>query len=257
MKIKASYTNKANWKEINVNASIPAKLEKLNELAHNMWWSWNHSARDLFDSIDTAAWLESGKNPVLMLSRLSYEKLEEMANDQLLMSKMDKVFDEFKAYMNEKPDEKRPSVAYLCMEYGLNQVLKIYSGGLGVLAGDYLKEASDSNVRMCAVGFLYRFGYFTQTLSMDGQQIANYEAQDFNSLPIERVVNPDGTPLVIDVPYINYQVRAYVWRVNVGRIPLYLLDTDNDMNSEFDRSITHSLYGGDWENRLKQEILLG
>ena len=143
------------------------------------------------------------------------------------------------------------------MEYGINQVVKIYSGGLGMLAGDYLKEASDSNVNMCAVGFLYRYGYFKQSLSMDGQQIANYDAQNFNSLPLERVYDENGNPLVVDVPYTNYQVHAYVWQMNVGRIKLYLLDTDNDMNSEFDRPITHSLYGGDWENRLKQEILLG
>ena len=126
-----------------------------------------------------------------------------------------------------------------------------------MLAGDYLKEASDSNVDMCAVGFLYRYGYFKQSLSMDGQQIANYDAQNFNSLPLERVLDENGNPVVIDVPYTNYQVHAYVWQMNVGRIKLYLLDTDNDMNSEFDRPITHSLYGGDWENRLKQEILLG
>ena len=126
-----------------------------------------------------------------------------------------------------------------------------------MLAGDYVKEASDSNVDMCAVGFLYRFGYFTQSLSMDGQQIANYEAQNFNSLPIERQLDSDGNPLVIDVPYNNIEVHAYVWRVNVGRVKLYLLDTDNELNSDFDKPITHSLYGGDWENRLKQEILLG
>ena len=143
------------------------------------------------------------------------------------------------------------------MEFGLNQVLKIYSGGLGMLAGDYLKEASDSNVDLCAVGFLYRYGYFRQSLSMDGQQIAKYDAQTFNSLPIERVLNADGSQMVVDVPYTNYMVHALVWQVNVGRIKLYLLDTDNDMNSEFDKSITHALYGGDWENRIKQEILLG
>lgn len=257
MKIKASNTNAANWKEVNVNATLPKELTKLNELAHNMWWSWNYEARDLFSSIDEAAWKAAGKNPVVLLSRLSYEKLEEMAKDKALLGKMDAVYDKFRAYMDVEPDKNRPSVAYLCMEYGLNQVLKIYSGGLGVLAGDYLKEASDSNVNLCAVGFLYRYGYFTQSLSIDGQQIANYEAQDFNSLPIERVLNEDGTPLVVDVPYINYQVHAYVWRVNVGRIPLYLLDTDNEMNSDYDKPITHALYGGDWENRLKQEILLG
>ena len=126
-----------------------------------------------------------------------------------------------------------------------------------VLAGDYLKEASDSNVDLCAVGFLYRYGYFTQTLSMDGQQIANYEAQNFGQLPIERVMDENGNQVIVDVPYLDYFVHAFVWRVNVGRISLYLLDTDNEMNSEFDRPITHQLYGGDWENRLKQEILLG
>jgi glycogen phosphorylase len=167
------------------------------------------------------------------------------------------VYAEFRKYMDVKPDSSRPSVAYFCMEYGINQVVKIYSGGLGMLAGDYVKEASDSNVDMCAIGFLYRFGYFTQTLSMDGQQIAKYDAQDFNSLPIERVLDENGNQVVIDVPYMNYQVHALVWAVNVGRVKLYLLDTDNDMNSEFDKPITHSLYGGDWENRLKQEILLG
>ena len=143
------------------------------------------------------------------------------------------------------------------MEYGINQVVKICSGGLGMLAGDYMKEASDSNVNMCGVGFLYRYGYFKQTLSMDGQQIAKYDAQNFNSLPVERVLDENGQPMVVDVPYMNYQVHAYVWAMNVGRIKLYLLDTDNDMNSEFDRPITHALYGGDNENRLKQEILLG
>jgi starch phosphorylase len=126
-----------------------------------------------------------------------------------------------------------------------------------MLAGDYLKEASDSNVDLCAIGFLYRYGYFTQSLSMEGQQIAKYDSQNFNSLPIERQLDENGNPMVVDVPYMNYQVHAYVWRVNVGRIKLYLLDTDNDMNSEYDKPITHSLYGGDWENRLKQEILLG
>ena len=159
--------------------------------------------------------------------------------------------------MDVEPDATRPSVAYFCMEYGINQVVKIYSGGLGMLAGDYMKEASDSNVNMCGVGFLYRYGYFKQTLSMDGQQIAQYDAQNFSSLPVERVLDENGQPLVVDVPYMNYQVHAYVWVMNVGRIKLYLLDTDNEMNSEFDKPITHALYGGDNENRLKQEILLG
>ena len=257
MKIKASNTNQPCWKSITVKSNVPAELSKLEELAHNMWWSWNHDARSLFRSLDKTLYEDCHQNPVMLLERISFEKMEKLAKDKALLKKMNEVYDEFRAYMDVEPDKSRASVAYLCMEYGLNQVLKIYSGGLGILAGDYLKEASDSNVDMCAVGFLYRYGYFTQTLSMDGQQIANYEAQNFGSLPIEQQLNEDGTPMVVDVPYMSYHVHAYVWRVNVGRIKLYLLDTDNEMNSEFDRSITHSLYGGDWENRLKQEILLG
>ena len=257
MKIRASYANQPCWKPVTAKSNIPEKLKKLEELAHNMWWAWNHSAKGLFRSLDAKLFDECDGNPILLLQRLSFEKMEKLSHDQSLIQKMDDVYKEFRAYMDEKPNKKRASVAYFCMEYGLNHVLKIYSGGLGVLAGDYLKEASDSNVDMCAVGFLYRYGYFTQSLSMDGQQVANYEAQNFGSLPIEQQLDEDGRPMVIDVPYMDYYVHAYVWRVNVGRITLYLLDTDNAMNSQFERSITHALYGGDWENRLKQEILLG
>ena len=257
MKIKASFANQAGFRTISVKSNIPEALNKLEELAHNMWWAWNHDARSLFRSLDEELFEEVHHNPVMLLERINFEKLEEMAKDKAFIKKMDAVYAEFRAYMDVEPNKERASVAYLCMEYGLNQSLKIYSGGLGILAGDYIKEASDSNVDMCAVGFLYRYGYFTQTLSMDGQQIANYEAQNFGSLPIEQQLNEDGTPMVVDVPYMNYTVHALVWRVNVGRVKLYLLDTDNCMNSEFDRQITHALYGGDWENRLKQEILLG
>ncbi len=257
MKIKVSNVNIPNWKDVNVKSHVPATLEKLSELARNIWWSWNTEATDLFKDLDPVLWKEVVYNPVLLLERMSYAKLEAIASDKALLKRMDDVYAKFRAYMDVEPDKKRPSVAYFSMEYGLNQVLKIYSGGLGVLAGDYLKEASDSNVNLCAVGFLYRYGYFTQTLSMDGQQIANYEAQNFGQLPIDRVLDEQGNQVVVDVPYLDYHVHALVWRVNVGRISLYLLDTDNEMNSEFDRPITHQLYGGDWENRLKQEILLG
>ena len=257
MKIKVSNVNTPNWKEVTVKSRIPIELEKLSEIARNIWWAWNFEATELFRDLDPELWKECGQNPVLLLERMSYEKLEALAKDKVILERMNEIYTKFRNYMDVKPDEQRPSVAYFSMEYGLNSVLKIYSGGLGVLAGDYLKEASDSNVDLCAVGFLYRYGYFTQTLSMDGQQIANYEAQNFGQLPIDRVMDADGKPLVVDVPYLDYYVHANVWRVNVGRISLYLLDTDNEMNSEFDRPITHQLYGGDWENRLKQEILLG
>ena len=257
MKIKADYTNSPSWRMLTVRATLPEELKCLDEIAHNMWWVWNYEARDLFRELDVEIYHDVRHNPVMLLERLSFERKEAILKDKALMKRIKDVYKKFRDYMEVKPDTKRPSVAYFCMEYGMHSALKIYSGGLGMLAGDYVKEASDSNVDMCAVGFLYRFGYFTQSLSMDGQQIANYDMQNFGSLPIERQLDKDGNPMVVDVPYNNYQVHAYVWRVNVGRVKLYLLDTDNDMNSEFDKPITHTLYGGDWENRLKQEILLG
>lgn len=257
MKVKTCNSNNPNWRLVTVKSHIPEALMKLEELSHNLWWSWNEECFELFRSLDKELFSQVKHNPILLLRRISYERLTELANDDEFITRMDYVYKLFRAYMNEKPMAKRPSVAYFCMEYGLHHTLKIYSGGLGILAGDYLKEASDSNVDMCGVGFLYRYGYFTQTLSMDGQQIANYEAQDFDSLPIEHVLDKDGNPVIVDVPFPNYEVHAYVWQVNVGRIKLYLLDTDNKLNSEYDRTITHTLYGGDWENRLKQEYLLG
>ena len=257
MNIKISNSNQPTWKVVNVKSHIPEALKKLDELAHNLWWSWNAEARDLFASLDEDLWRKVGRNPIDLLRSIDYDRLKELSKDPETIARMDKVYGDFRKYMDVKPNAKRASVAYFCMEYGLSHVLKIYSGGLGILAGDYLKEASDSNVDMVAVGFLYRYGYFTQTLSMDGQQIANYEPQDFDRLPIERVTDTDGNQMVVDVPYPNFTVHASLWRANVGRITLYLLDTDNEMNSEFDRRITHSLYGGDWENRIKQEYLLG
>ena len=257
MKIKADYTNAPQWKELIVRSSLPEGLKCLDEIAHNLWWVWNYEARDLFRDLDPELYHDVKHNPVLLLERLSLPRKEEIVKDKALMKRIHEVYKLFRAYMDVEPDKKRPSVAYFSMEYGMHSALKIYSGGLGMLAGDYLKEASDSNVDMCAIGFLYRFGYFTQSLSMDGQQIAKYEAQNFLHLPIERQLDENGNPMVVSVPYTNYMVHAYVWRVNVGRIKLYLLDTDNEMNSDYDKPITHSLYGGDWENRLKQEILLG
>ena len=257
MKIKSAYSNTPIWKEFNVKSTLPKELECLDEIAHNMWWVWNYDARDLFRSLDPKIYDQVEHNPVQLLERLSYERKKEIVKDKMIMANVHAVYNHFKDYMSVKPDTSRPSVAYFSMEFGIHNSLKIYSGGLGMLAGDYIKEASDSNVDMCGIGFLYRFGYFKQSLSMDGQQIANYDAQNFNSLPITKTLDKDGKQVVVDVPYMNYNVHALVWQANVGRVKLYLLDTDNDLNSEYDRPITHALYGGDWENRLKQEILLG
>lgn len=257
MKIKANNANSPIWKDVYSHSKLPQQLEPLNEIATNLWWVWNHEGAKLFGKIDKQLWKSTEGNPVQLLQSLSHKRMEEILADKELMAEIQKVYADFKAYINVKPDKTQPSVAYFSMEYGLTNVLKIYSGGLGVLAGDYLKEASDSNIDLCAVGFLYRYGYFTQTLSMDGQQIANYEPQNFNALPLTQVLQSNGVPMVLEVPYPGRTVYVHIWKVSVGRVPLYLMDTDIPQNSEWDRSITHQLYGGDWENRMKQEYLLG
>ncbi|KAA6310086.1 Glycogen phosphorylase, partial [termite gut metagenome] len=172
MKIKVSHVNTPNWREITVHSHFPKELQRLFEISQNVWWSWNYEALELFKSLDPVIWKECGNNPVLLLKQMSYEKLKELAKDEDVLQRLDEVYTKFSNYMHVKPDKNRPSVAYFSMEYGLNSILKIYSGGLGILAGDYLKEASDSNVNLCGVGLLYRYGYFTQSLSMEGQQIA-------------------------------------------------------------------------------------
>ncbi|OAV67304.1 Maltodextrin phosphorylase [Bacteroidales bacterium Barb6XT] len=257
MKIKANNVNSQAWKDVYFHAKLPKELEPLHEIAVNLWWVWNYESAKLFGRIDKNLWRETEGNPVLLLQNLTHSRIEEILADKELMARINKVHAKFKAYVNTAPDRTKPSIAYFSMEYGLTNVLKIYSGGLGVLAGDYLKEASDSNIDLCAVGFLYRHGYFTQSLTVDGQQVANYEAQDFNSLPLVQVFEPDGSPMLLEVPLPERKIYARIWKVTVGRIPLYLMDTDISENAEWDRSITHQLYGGDWENRMKQEYLLG
>lgn len=257
MKLQVSNTNVPVWRDITVKSDLPSKLKSLEEIAKNLWWVWNSEAKAVFHDLDVDLWRATGENPVMLLQQLSSERLEEVIADKKMMERIEYVYAMFKEYMAKPMRDDLPSVAYFSMEYGLCNALKIYSGGLGVLAGDYIKEASDSRVPMTAVGFLYRYGYFSQTLSVDGQQIANYEPQNFNQLPIEQVMEESGRPMILEVPYHDRIIYSHVWRVNVGRMNLYLMDTDFEMNSEFDRPITHKLYGGDWENRIKQEYLLG
>lgn len=257
MKFQVSNTNAPAWRDLTIKSNLPSKLKHLETLAKNLWWVWNSDAKSLFRDLNPDLWRSTGENPVMLLQQLSSERLDEMIADADLMARIEQVYGKFKEYMAKPMRKDIPSVSYFSMEYGLCNALKIYSGGLGVLAGDYIKEASDSCVPMTAVGFLYRFGYFTQSLSVDGQQIANYEPQNFNQLPIEQVMEENGRPMILEVPYPGRTIYSHVWRVNVGRMKLYLMDTDFDMNSEFDRVITHQLYGGDWENRIKQEYLLG
>lgn len=257
MKLQVSNTNAPVWRDITIHSHLPEKLKSLEVMARNLWWAWNSSGKTLFHDIDPDLWRATGENPVMVLQQLRSDRIEEILASDEWMDRIAKVYAEFNAYMSQPMRKDVPSVSYFSMEYGLASCLKIYSGGLGVLAGDYIKEASDSRVDMTAVGFLYRYGYFSQSLSVDGQQVANYESQNFSELPIEPVIDKDGQPMILEVPYPGRTIYSHIWRVNVGRMKLYLLDTDFDWNSEFDRVITHKLYGGDWENRIKQEYLLG
>lgn len=257
MKLQVSNSNQPTWHNLTVSTELPKQLKPLEEMSKNLWWVWNSEGKSLFRDIDKDLWRKVGENPVMLLQQISYERLKEILDDKVFMDRINLVYASFKDYMKQPMHNDIPSVAYFSMEYGLCNCLKIYSGGLGVLAGDYIKQASDSRVNMTAVGFLYRFGYFSQSLSINGQQVANYEAQNFDQLPIDQVLDENGQPMILEVPYPGRIVYAHIWRVNVGRMKLYLLDTDFDRNSEFDRQITHKLYGGDWENRIKQEYLLG
>ena len=245
------------WTRMMVERVLPDELKRLDELTRNIWWSWNDSARWLFESIDPALWAEVERNPIALLDRLTLPELKKLASDQDFLGKLNGIYAEFEQYMSQKACGARPKIAYFSMEYGLHSSLKIYSGGLGILAGDYLKESSDKNVPMVAVGLLYRYGYFTQRLSNAGEQEASYEAQDFDKLPISPVRDASGEWKTVKISFPGRDVYARIWRCDVGRTPLYLMDTDHDLNLPEDRSITHHLYGGDWDNRLKQEFLLG
>ena len=248
--------DQANWKKVLIQPVYTSELEKLNELTKNLWWSWNYEAISLFESIDPEAWEKAEKNPIPLMEGLSKKQMEAMENDKVFMKKLNRVYDSFKAYMAEKP-KKSDLIAYFSMEYGLHKSLKIYSGGLGILAGDYLKEASDSGASMVATGLLYRYGYFNQGISLFGDQLAQYVPQKFTHLPLEPVRNEKGDWVTITIAFPGRNVVAKAWKVNVGRVPLYLLDTDIEENTPEDRSITHQLYGGDSEMRFKQEMVLG
>ena len=249
--------NQVKLKRIFIESKLPEALQPLKTLANNLWWSWNKGAIALFESIDREQFIRLRYNPVALLEQLSVERANELAADEHFMQQLRSVEQAFNAYMAEQPDPKSPKVAYFSMEYGLHISLRLYSGGLGVLAGDYLKEASDSNSNMFAVGLLYRYGYFQQAISLHGDQINNFPPQKFTKLPVQPVRDAQGEWLKISVGLKGRMVFAKVWELKVGRISLYLLDTDIDENEWHDRSLTHQLYGGDNEHRLRQEILLG
>ncbi|MBQ7268892.1 MAG: alpha-glucan family phosphorylase [Bacteroidales bacterium] len=245
------------WRSVMVTRRLPDELQGLETLCQNLWWCWNDNAKLLFKTVDPDLWHKSGHNPMAILDKVSLKRYKQLAGDVNFLSMLRAVMAEFNAYMALKEKRTDPKIAYFCMEYGLDTSLKIYSGGLGILAGDYLKESSDMNVNMVAVGFLYRYGYFTQKLTPQGNQVAQYDAQDFHRTPAQPVLDENGQWKTITLNFPWRTLYARIWKVAVGRTDLYLLDTDFEANTPEDRQITHQLYGGDWENRLKQELLLG
>ncbi len=248
---------KPNWKKLFVESNIPEKLTPLKELSRNLWWVWNTEARELFQYIDAEIWEECEHNPILLLEEVNYQRFIELENDEEFLYKMNHVSTLLHKYLDDRKILKGASIAYFSMEYGLHDSLKIFSGGLGILAGDYLKEASDSKVNLVGIGLLYRYGYFRQNISINGEQLSNYDPQHFSKIPVLPAYDKDGNWIHVQVQYPGREIIARVWYVLVGAVKLYLLDADFEGNSDEDRFVTHHLYGGDNENRLKQEMLLG
>jgi len=250
-------SEKPGWRKVLVTPSLPDSLKRLYDLTRNLWWTWNWQAEELFEMIDPDLWEEYKHNPITLLESLSVEKLIKLEKSNKFLNKLDEVYCQFKEYMDQAENKPDKLVSYFSMEYGLHDNLKIYSGGLGMLAGDYLKQASDSNKNMVGIGLIYRYGYFKQGISLFGDQEASYHPQKFTHLPLIPVRDNDGNWVKVSLALPGRIVFAKIWRLDVGRIPLYLLDTDISDNADYDRSITYQLYGGDNENRLKQELLLG
>lgn len=247
-----------------VQPKLPPKLEPLKKIAYNLQWTWNHEAIELFNRLDADLWEETEHNPIKMLGQIRQERLEAMADDDGFLAHLTRVSEKLHNYLKEttwfqktygKDQEIR--IAYFSAEFGLTECLQIYSGGLGVLAGDFLKSASELGLPMVGVGLLYQDGYFHQYLNTDGWQGELYPKNDFYNLPVTLQTNADGTPLHIGIDFPGRKVTAQVWKVQVGRISLYLLDTNLQENTEPDRNITDELYGGDEEKRIQQEIVLG
>jgi starch phosphorylase len=248
----------------NVIPSLPPNLEKLREIAYNIHWSWNPDSRELFRRLDTELWDETNHNPIMMLGNISQSRLEEVSHDDGFNAHLERIYNDLQNYLEEKTwfqkndaDLKDFNVVYFSAEFGLTECLQTYSGGLGVLAGDHLKASSDLGIPLIGVGLLYKVGYFQQYLTSDGWQHERYETNDFENLPMKRVLNEKNEPFILSVHLADREVYFQVWKIQVGRVPLYLLDTNIAVNSESDRKITETLYGGNVETRIHQEIILG
>ena len=253
------------FNRITVNPQLPKRIEKLSKISNNLWWSWNTEFLRLFRKIDNDLWEKCGKNPVKFLKQVSQDRLEAVSKDLIFLHEYDKCVENFEDYMNSKdtwfankyPDNKDDLIAYFSAEYGLDETIPIYSGGLGILSGDHLKSASDLGIPLVAVGLLYKNGYFHQKINGNGEQETEYHDIDLHDLPINPVKNENGDDLIIYLKFPKRRIYLKVWKINVGRIKLYLLDSDIDENEPGDREVTLKLYGGDQEMRIRQEFVLG
>jgi phosphorylase/glycogen(starch) synthase len=250
-------TNQPLWKKIIVRSKLPEGLEKLLEISENIWWTWDDDAQGVFEFIDPNVWRSIDYNPLVLFEQVPFKRLSALSHDTTYLERIESVYARFKQYMEGQKDLTSPKIAYFSMEFGFHDCIKIYSGGLGILAGDYLKEASDAKVNIVGIGILYRYGYFTQMLTTMGEQQAAYDYQHFSKIPITPVREENGDFKLIQIMLPGRILYARIWNMKIGRIEMYLLDTDFDKNIPEDQVISHQLYGGDRENRLKQELLLG
>ena len=253
----APLTNQPQWKRIIVRSKLPEGLEKLTAISENIWWTWDDEAQELFEIIDPPLWRASDYNPAILFEQIPHKRLKNLSKDQKYITKLDSVHERFHTYLDGKKELTSPKIAYFSMEFGLHDCLKLYSGGLGILAGDYLKEASDAKINIIGVGILYRYGYFTQMLTTLGEQQSVYEYQHFSKIPVTPVRNDKGEFRTIQIMLPGRVLYVRIWKLDIGRLGIYLLDTDFEKNIPEDRIVSHQLYGGDRENRLKQELLLG
>ena len=253
------------FNRITVNPQLPKRIGRITEIANNLWWSWNTEFLRLFKRIDIDLWERCNKNPVKFLKSVDQDKLEAVSRDIAFVKEYDKIVDDFDGYMSSKntwfnqkyPENRNDLIAYFSAEYGLDQTIGIYSGGLGILSGDHLKSASDLGIPLVAVGLLYKNGYFNQIIDRYGMQQPEYRDLDLYDLPINPVKDLDGNDLMLYIKFPKRRIYLKVWEINVGRIKLYLMDSDIDVNNSEDRNTTARLYGGDQEMRIRQEIILG
>ena len=254
------------FNRVTVVPQLPKRVERLSEIANNLWWSWNTEFLRLFEEIDKDLWENTGKNPVKFLKLIDQEKIESLSNDQEFLNKYNKIVENFDNYMNSKDtwfnknysnNKNDDLIAYFSAEYGLDEILPIYSGGLGILSGDHLKSASDLGLPFVAVGLLYKNGYFHQRINAQGEQCSEYHNIDLYNLPITSVKDQMDEDIIIDIELGDRTLYLKIWQINVGRIKLFLMDSDIEKNDEDLRNITLRLYGGDKEMRIRQEIVLG